>query len=126
MNARRSKDGLCEWFAYCTRPAVGTVSHPILGEVPCCRECAVHLDLNLKTTEPSRHGEVQDALEPLMDRELVERIRRGLDDETYRWVADPEVSGVYGLRVIETGEVVVIFYRNDSDFEVDALHFWGA
>jgi len=47
--ARRSKGGLCEWFARCPRPAAGTVTHPILGEVPCCRECALHLDLDLKT-----------------------------------------------------------------------------
>lgn len=29
----------CEWFALCERKAEGTLSHPILGEVPICREC---------------------------------------------------------------------------------------
>lgn len=31
---------LCAWFALCTRPAVTTVSHPVLGDVPCCQRCA--------------------------------------------------------------------------------------
>jgi hypothetical protein len=30
----------CEWFAMCDRPAAGTVTHPILGEVPTCEPCA--------------------------------------------------------------------------------------
>lgn len=38
----------CEWFALCDRPADGTVKHPILGNVPCCKRCADKLDLNLE------------------------------------------------------------------------------
>jgi len=34
MNAQ-----LCQWFALCTRPANGTESHPIIGEVPICDRC---------------------------------------------------------------------------------------
>jgi hypothetical protein len=30
----------CMWFARCTRPAAVTVSHPILGDVPCCQPCS--------------------------------------------------------------------------------------
>lgn len=29
----------CAWYALCGRPAVGTMSHPILKEVPCCQRC---------------------------------------------------------------------------------------
>lgn len=29
----------CEWFLRCTREATGTVSHPILGDVPACDPC---------------------------------------------------------------------------------------
>lgn len=38
---------LCEWFALCTRPADGVVSHPILGWVPTCQRCADKLGLQL-------------------------------------------------------------------------------
>jgi len=31
---------ICRWFALCRREAVATEHHPILGEVPICRECA--------------------------------------------------------------------------------------
>lgn len=41
----------CEWFARCTRPAAGTVTHPIMGEVPCCKECAEALDLDLEVPD---------------------------------------------------------------------------
>ncbi len=30
----------CEWFAGCGRPATGTTSHPVLGDVPTCDDCA--------------------------------------------------------------------------------------
>ena len=29
----------CQWFLKCTRPAVTTLEHPILGAVPICQEC---------------------------------------------------------------------------------------
>lgn len=32
---------LCEWYALCIRPAIGTASHPILPPVPICQECAL-------------------------------------------------------------------------------------
>lgn len=30
---------ICKWFAGCTREAVTTVWHPVLGDVPVCAEC---------------------------------------------------------------------------------------
>ncbi len=30
---------VCTWFALCVRTAVGTLSHPIIGQVPICAEC---------------------------------------------------------------------------------------
>lgn len=29
----------CEWFAACTRPATGSMSHPILGAMLICDRC---------------------------------------------------------------------------------------
>ena len=31
---------MCEWYALCDNPPAGTVTHPILGEVPTCTRCA--------------------------------------------------------------------------------------
>lgn len=31
---------ICAWFALCDRPAVVTVEHPLLGNVPACARCA--------------------------------------------------------------------------------------
>jgi hypothetical protein len=30
----------CRWFLNCTRDAVTSVKHPVLGDVPCCKKCA--------------------------------------------------------------------------------------
>ena len=30
----------CRWFVLCDRPAVRTLSHPVLGRVPVCDRCA--------------------------------------------------------------------------------------
>lgn len=38
---------LCEWFLWCMNEAVGTVKHPLLGDVPTCQRCADKLDLDL-------------------------------------------------------------------------------
>jgi len=38
---------ICEWFLLCDHPAAGTVTHPILGEVPCCTRCAGKFDFTL-------------------------------------------------------------------------------
>lgn len=35
---------VCEWFALCTRKATRTRSHPILGDVPICKECDEKMD----------------------------------------------------------------------------------
>lgn len=35
----------CQWFVLCDHPAVGTVNHPILGDVPICARCAKRFDL---------------------------------------------------------------------------------
>ena len=32
-------DQLCQWFALCVREAVTTRPHPVLGDVPICKEC---------------------------------------------------------------------------------------
>jgi hypothetical protein len=48
---------MCEWFLLCDRDAAGTVTHPILGEVPVCERCASALGLDLNrysTTEGKR------------------------------------------------------------------------
>lgn len=39
----------CEWFALCSRPAVGDAPHPVLGMVPVCADCANRFDLPLIT-----------------------------------------------------------------------------
>lgn len=53
----------CQWFLMCDRPAVTTVKHPVLGDVPCCQRCA-------DFAEPKRciHGD------------LIERCRGEIDD----------------------------------------------
>lgn len=38
---------MCEYYLLCTNPAEGTVTHPILGEVPTCARCANKHDLTL-------------------------------------------------------------------------------
>lgn len=35
---------MCEWFALCTNDATGTMSHPILGDVPICDRCRDKID----------------------------------------------------------------------------------
>lgn len=39
---------MCDWYKLCHNPPVGTVTHPILGEVPTCEPCAAKHDLALK------------------------------------------------------------------------------
>jgi hypothetical protein len=34
----------CMWFARCTREAIDTVKHPILGNVPICQHCKDKLE----------------------------------------------------------------------------------
>jgi hypothetical protein len=29
----------CQWFIRCMEPAITTIKHPILGNVPCCVRC---------------------------------------------------------------------------------------
>lgn len=41
--------GTCQWFAMCDNVAIGTVTHPVLGNVPTCRRCADKLGLVLVT-----------------------------------------------------------------------------
>lgn len=38
---------LCQWYAFCVIDAVGTVHHPILGDVPTCQRCATKHELDL-------------------------------------------------------------------------------
>lgn len=35
----RHAANLCQWFLRCTNLATGTLSHPILGDVPICARC---------------------------------------------------------------------------------------
>lgn len=44
------KPYLCQWFLFCTRPAAGTVKHPILGQVPCCLRCVDSLGMHKQFT----------------------------------------------------------------------------
>lgn len=37
-------DQLCQWFALCVREAVTTRPHPVLGDVPICKECNDKMD----------------------------------------------------------------------------------
>ena len=37
----------CEYFALCKNPAVGFVTNPILGPVPCCQRCADKMEQTL-------------------------------------------------------------------------------
>lgn len=39
--------GLCEWFAACTRPSIGTSPHRVLGAVPICSVCAERFNLEV-------------------------------------------------------------------------------
>lgn len=32
-------EGPCEWFAFCDRPAVALLEHPVLQFVPVCERC---------------------------------------------------------------------------------------
>lgn len=40
----------CRWFAGCENPAGGTVTHPVLGEVPTCPACVERLGLAFTMT----------------------------------------------------------------------------
>lgn len=44
---------VCEWFALCDHPAVGTVDHPILGAVPACERCITKQGLPDPTPFPT-------------------------------------------------------------------------
>ena len=47
-NARRKATvPMCQWFALCDHPAVGTAKHPTLGDVPICERCASKLKLTI-------------------------------------------------------------------------------
>jgi hypothetical protein len=35
---------ICEWFALCDHAATGTMTHPILGEVPICDRCRAKVE----------------------------------------------------------------------------------
>jgi hypothetical protein len=39
---------ICQWFLLCDHEAAGTVSHPILGDVPTCQRCADKHELFLE------------------------------------------------------------------------------
>lgn len=42
---------ICEWYAMCANPAVGTTPHPVLGDVPICQRCADRHDLPVTSDE---------------------------------------------------------------------------
>lgn len=39
---------ICRWYALCANEAVGTTSHPVLGDVPICQRCASKHDLPIE------------------------------------------------------------------------------
>lgn len=41
----------CEYFALCTNDADGTVTHPVLGQVPTCIRCAEKMEKDLHPFE---------------------------------------------------------------------------
>lgn len=43
----------CQWYALCPNDAVGTTSHPILGDVPICERCADKHQLTVTYTVPT-------------------------------------------------------------------------
>jgi hypothetical protein len=48
LRLQQDRPQVCMWFRDCANAAAGTVTHPILGEVPTCQRCATKLDLELK------------------------------------------------------------------------------
>ena len=53
----------CEWFALCRNESVGTVPHPVLGDVPICQRCADKMELTDRLRpwpNPCRNGGVSD------------------------------------------------------------------
>lgn len=40
----------CQWFALCTNEATLTVTHPVMGSVPCCQRCCDKLDMADRAT----------------------------------------------------------------------------
>lgn len=48
-SARKERQGepRCKQFALCANSPDGTVTHPILGEVPTCQRCADKLGLDI-------------------------------------------------------------------------------
>ncbi len=48
---------LCQWFVMCQRPATTTVDHPILGDVPCCAQCAEFARPSGPACQTSTHQE---------------------------------------------------------------------
>lgn len=49
----------CEWFVKCIREAAGVVHHPVIGNVPTCRECADLLGLDLQPFDSAASVEVE-------------------------------------------------------------------
>lgn len=98
---------ICEWFALCTNPAAGTVTHPILGEVPTCERCATMLDL--KFTNKGRLTTMSDqkVLTEYTTKDTGEVIHaeaphgrndaRGYSLDGYDWIDAAETTGWYAL-----------------------------
>src|SRR4051812_39144668 len=57
----------CEWFALCTREAVGTAPHPVLGDVPVCMPCANNMGLVVEPFETSDFDRLLDTHEAELD-----------------------------------------------------------
>jgi len=38
---------MCEWYALCDHTAIGTVNHPVIGDVPVCQRCADKHDMTV-------------------------------------------------------------------------------
>lgn len=54
------KPTLCQWFLLCLNPAVTTMPHPVLGDVPICQRCAdkvARLHGNAAPDPDTRKGE---------------------------------------------------------------------
>lgn len=65
----------------------------------------------------TRAGVVGMMREELLE-EVALKIEKMTDAETARWVPDPQVENVWGLRRVADDKILVVAYLADCDFEI--------